>query len=400
MKTTKLRLFATMITLVAVTIATIIPAQAQRRSTQESTTKREPERNRNTKSRVTEKSTFKDYDKVRRTNVDSNLKSTRTNNRSSNQAKAKSTNNSNRSVSTNNGQNNRKAQEASRSSSYRFDDARKNNNSARNSGAERNNRQPQKVYTSNRSNNSDVNRSTNHSNGNRTYSAKKPESPAVHSNTRRTTGTNTTNNRNYYRVDKSDKRYAPNSSYKGSSRYWTKNYRPEKMNYNHKDRNYYSHYNYNNYSHWDRRWERYRWNHSSWRDYYYGYNPRSYVYHKNYYYHNHYGHVIQRFDYSPQVFVHNHHNYYCYNGHFFRYRMGVGYVLVDLPFGFEFDYMPRGYERVYINGYMYFRLGNLFFEWGNHGFSLVHYPERYYAYNDGYIGEGYHFNDDFYYDNY
>jgi hypothetical protein len=91
--------------------------------------------------------------------------------------------------------------------------------------------------------------------------------------------------------------------------------------------------------------------------------------------------------------MHNNYRYYCHNGHFFRYHPSIGYVLVDVPFGLTFRYLPSGYERVYINGYLYFRVGNLFFEWTNYGFSLVHFPERYYAYDDGYYNQGYHFDD-------
>ena len=92
--------------------------------------------------------------------------------------------------------------------------------------------------------------------------------------------------------------------------------------------------------------------------------------------------------------------YYCHDGHFFRFRRGIGYVLVDMPFGFSFEYLPHGYERVYINGYLYFRVGNLFFEYSPFGFKLVHYPERYFAYDDGYYNHGYHFEDYNYYDDY
>ena len=71
--------------------------------------------------------------------------------------------------------------------------------------------------------------------------------------------------------------------------------------------------------------------------------------------------------------------------------------MVDIPFGMVFDQLPYGYERVYINGFMYFRVGNLFFEFTNLGFRLVHYPERYFSYNDGYVNDGYYFDDDIYF---
>lgn len=177
--------------------------------------------------------------------------------------------------------------------------------------------------------------------------------------------------------------------YKGSNKYWSPEYRNESRG----NKRNYGDINYNNYKHWERSWENYRWNHNSWRNYYGYYNPYSYRNHKHYYHHHYYGHVIRRFVHKPQIYIHNHTRYYCYDGYFFRYRSGVGYVLVDVPFGMAFEYLPDNYERVYINGYLYFRVGNLFFERTNYGFLLVHYPERYYAYNDGYHCEGFRFND-------
>jgi hypothetical protein len=214
---------------------------------------------------------------------------------------------------------------------------------------------------------------------------------------RRSTGINSRNTREMYRLDENDKRYSPNTNYRGSKQVWNNNRRPAHMNYNRRDRDYYSNYDFRTHKHWDSNWERYRWNFYSWRDYYHGYNPYSYRYHKHYYHHPRYGHVIRKFVYRPNIFVHNNSRYYCYDGHFFRYFRGVGYVLVDVPFGIVFDAVPHGYERVYINGYLYLRVGNLFFEYTDFGFRLVHYPERYYAYDDGYRNEGYYFEDDLYY---
>ncbi|MCY1719739.1 hypothetical protein OU798_05260 [Prolixibacteraceae bacterium Z1-6] len=397
MKATKLRLFATMITLAAVTTATILPAQAQRRSTQQHAENREPDRRKNVRETVQKKSTYKDYDKVQRTSVDPKLKAKRNVQQKSKTSVSRDSNNRNKNATINNSQNSQRSQSAPRTVSKSREDVRKYSTQPGNTNSRGTTNRNAGIYA-NRSSKTDVTRSSNRSGGDTRYTNNKSGSTSSRSNIRKPDRSSATHNRNFYRVDNTDKRYIPNKNYKGKSGYWTGNKRPGKMNYNRNDSKYYSRYNHQKYNHWDRNWERYRWNQNSWRDYYYGYNPRSYVYHNHYYHHYKYGHVIRRFDYRPQIFVHNHHNYYCYNGHFFRYRMGVGYVLVDLPFGFEFDYLPRGYEQVYINGYMYFRLGNLFFEWGNQGFSLVHYPERYYAYNDGYISQGYHFNDDYNYD--
>ena len=203
---------------------------------------------------------------------------------------------------------------------------------------------------------------------------------------------NRTSSNNYaerYNHNTSDVRYNTSREYRGSNKYWSPEYRSDVKG----NKQYYGNHSYNDYKHWERNWESYRWNHNSWINYYGCYNPYSYRNHKYYFQHHYYGHVIRRFVHKPQIYIHNHNRYYCYDGYFFRYRIGVGYVLVDLPFGMAFEYLPNDYERVYINGYMYFRVGNLFFERTNYGFLLVHYPERYYAYNEGYRCEGYRFND-------
>lgn len=202
----------------------------------------------------------------------------------------------------------------------------------------------------------------------------------------------TENARRIYRLDENDSRYNP----RGNSRYWSQNDRPGSMNYNRNDRDFYRNYDYMKYNHWNSQWEEYRWNLYSWRDYYSAYNPHSYLFHRYYVHHPVYGHVIRKFTVRPVIFNHNGIKYYCYDGHFFRRVRGIGYVLVDIPFGMTFDSLPRSYERVHINGDLYFRIGNIFFERTNFGFVLIHYPERYYSLDDGFRNEGYYFDDDIY----
>lgn len=225
-----------------------------------------------------------------------------------------------------------------------------------------------------------------------THSAKNAQlknSQAVHANK--------SGNRNIYRNNKNDQRYVPNKNFKGNKNYWSGNSVKHRVPYNKHDENYYRNYDYNKYLHWDRNWETYRWNANSWKDYYSAYHPYSYKFNKHYYYHPNFGHVIKKINGKPVYFVHNNVRYYNYNGHFFRYFKGVGYVLVDMPYGIVFRNMPAGYEIVYINGYRYFRSGNLFFEKHPHGFSLVHYPERYFALEVNFNNHGYYPNDYYYY---
>ena len=238
--------------------------------------------------------------------------------------------------------------------------------------------------------NSSTSVSTNNNNNNNNNNNRNVNTPDA----RRTTE----NARTTYRLDENDSRYRPNSNFSGNNQYWSFNNRPGNMNYNRNDRNFYRNYNFHTYSHWNRQWETYYWNVYSWRDYYRAYHTQSYLFHRNYVFNTRYGHVIKRFNNSsrPIIFYHRNIAYYCYNGHFFRHVRGVGYVLVDIPFGITFSTLPYEYERVYINGYLYFRIGNLFFERTPMGFSLIHYPERYYAFEIGFRNGGYFFGDDIY----
>jgi hypothetical protein len=379
MKTMKFRLLAMVITLAAVITATT-QANAQRRSTTNDTNNEKVENTRSaSKSNIEKKSTFREVARepkaanrsvkgtgeVKRYNApvlnENTRESARVDSRSDENISSKSTRNE--------------------------------------SGSKLNGKQlgEKERGTSNRSNSNP---------GNWKSDAEKSVANAAEMN-RRTTGmtnsngksrekesynSNRTSSDNYaerYNHKTIDDRYNTSREYRGSNKYWSPEYRSDVKGKKH----YYENYNYNNYKHWERSWENYRWNHNSWRNYYGYYNPYSYRNHKYYHHHPYYGHVIRKFVHKPQIYIHNHNRYYCYDGYFFRYRSGVGYVLVDVPFGMVFEYLPNDYERVYINGYLYFRIGNLFFERTNYGFLLVHYPERYYAYNDGYRCEGFRFND-------
>lgn len=375
MKTTTLRLFATIFTLAAITLITSVPAQAQRRGTQRDTEKRDAPK-RSSRNEVKTKSASKTY---RQSTPPRSENGTRT------ERKTNTSRNTN-GIRSNQSKYNEQSSREKQNVQHKGISSRNSNSRIISSHPARND------YRDNQSERRDVARESvrKHSSSNK--------SGAKVSNGRRTTGTTATRTRRYYHLDKNDKRYTPNKNYRGSNKNWSSSNRSKSMNYNHSDRKYYKNYNFRAKNHWDRRWEHYRWTHSSWRDYYRGYNPYSYRYHKHYYYNSHYGHVIRKFVYRPVMFVHNHQNYYCYDGHFFRYRHGIGYVLVNLPFGFTFERLPYGYEQVYINGYVYFRVGNLFFESSPFGFKLVHFPDRYYAYNDNYYDHGY--LEEYYYEPY
>lgn len=383
------RLLATMVTLAAVTTATTIPANAQRRSSERNTTESRPVKSdSDRKSTVEKKSTFKESDKVQRSATiknngnDRNIRRYSTSeqdNRKSANAKISVPQNDNRNR-------NSGVQDNSRRSSGNVSERPAGSNSGYKSG---NSNQRTETYSGSNRRIESQDRDNNKS-----ATVRDRYEP----NVRRSTGVNDNSRTSRpamvekYNLNDNDRYYSTSREYRGSNTYWNGNQRDRNMNYNRNDRDFYRNYNYNKYSHWDHNWERYRWNRDSWRDYYRSYHPYSYTFHKHYFFHNHYGHVIRKFSIAPFIFVHNHNRYYCYDGHFFRYKRGIGYILVDMPFGFMFEYLPADYERVYINGYLYFRVGNLFFEHTGYGFRLVHYPERYFAWDDGYHHNGYYFD--------
>ena len=387
MKTMKLRLLATMITLAAVTITTTNPATAQRRSTSTENTRNERvvKTDSKSKSAVEKKSTTRNTDN--KSNSEPRSVRNNTQKRSSpapetTQKRAEPATKSSRiSTTTDN-----------RSTKVVTGSSNQNNREVGSNPGSNVNRNTSKSSSNAAVNNRSVSGDTRDG---RIIAESGSRSATIENSNRGSRNSATSEissrNREKYRIDENDRRYSPSRDYRGSNSYWSGNNRPDRLNYNRDSKRFYRNYDYNHYTHWDRSWESYRWNFNSWSDYYSGYNPYSYRYYRYYYHHPYYGHVIRRFVNPPMMFIHNHINYYCYDGHFFRYQSGIGYVLVDMPYGMVFEYIPVGYERVYINGYPYFRVGNLFFEFDNFGFHLVHYPERYYSINISFSNNGFSF---------
>ena len=367
MKTIKFRLLALIITLAAVTATT---TNAQRRSTSDNTNSRKVENTRSGNRNSIEK---KSADRVKVNESRSASRSVKNNsevkrNNTSVKPKAK--------------------QRVSKNGDYSKNDKNRSNNQKNsNSSAQTRYEKRERVSPQSDRSRSKVSETREKSKRSREYSNENNRN-RNNENINRNRNTNRSNAERY-NLSSDDVRYRPTRDYKGSDKYWSSDFRNDNRN----RRSNTQKFNYNKYNHWDHKWEGYRWNHNSWMNYYAGYNPYSFRNNKYYYHHNHYGHVIRKFVYRPQIFVHNHIRYYSYDGYFFRYHRGVGYVLVDMPFGMAFEYLPNNYERVYINGYMYFRVGNLFFEHTDYGFQLIYYPERYFAFNDGYRSEGFRFND-------
>jgi hypothetical protein len=109
-------------------------------------------------------------------------------------------------------------------------------------------------------------------------------------------------------------------------------------------------------------------------EYHPSYSKKNYHRHSDYYKHPRYGRVYSRFDHNPVVFRHPDCDYYYYGDNFYRYRDGIGYCVVEPPRHEYFRHLPVECHKVYINGQVFFRNGDLFFESSPRGYILVPSP--------------------------
>lgn len=136
--------------------------------------------------------------------------------------------------------------------------------------------------------------------------------------------------------------------------------RPESYTYRHDERNY-------KYGRGDRD------RHDNGRDYRSSYYSR-YDRDQFCYEHPRYGRVYTRLMGSPVVFHHNRDDYYYYGNHFYTYRRGIGYCVIEPPREMYFSTLPVECERVYVNGHIFFRNGDLFFQLSPRGYAIVSSP--------------------------
>lgn len=94
----------------------------------------------------------------------------------------------------------------------------------------------------------------------------------------------------------------------------------------------------------------------------------------NYYNHSRYGRVYNRFDRNPIVFRHSRGDYYYSDNNFYRYNNGIGYCMVEPPRNVYFRDLPFDCERVNINGSIFFRNSDLFFQHSRRGYAIVPSP--------------------------
>ena len=96
--------------------------------------------------------------------------------------------------------------------------------------------------------------------------------------------------------------------------------------------------------------------------------------HQNYYNHPSYGRVYNHFENNPIVFRNQYGDYYYSGNNFYRYHDGIGYCLSEPPRHQYYRNLPVECNRVYVNGQVFFRNGDLFFELSPRGYVLVPSP--------------------------
>jgi hypothetical protein len=67
-------------------------------------------------------------------------------------------------------------------------------------------------------------------------------------------------------------------------------------------------------------------------------------------------------------------DYYYYQGNFYRYHPSLGYFIINFPADVIFTFLPAGYEEIYIDGRLYFRYGDIYFEYTPEGYRIIPRP--------------------------
>lgn len=123
--------------------------------------------------------------------------------------------------------------------------------------------------------------------------------------------------------------------------------------------------------------------HNEWRDHRDDDRDARYHYHPKYskknkhaycYDHPRYGRVYNKFDHNPVVFRHDRGNYYYYGNRFYTYHKGVGYCVTEPPRHVYFRHLPADCSQIHVNGQVFFRNGDLFFQLSPRGYAIVPSP--------------------------
>jgi|GEM_PF-2291785 len=77
---------------------------------------------------------------------------------------------------------------------------------------------------------------------------------------------------------------------------------------------------------------------------------------------------------QPYFVSHNRGRLYFYRGHYYEYYPSRGYVIIEAPVGYEFDAVPSGFTRVWIDNTWCYRRGDLYLRPSAHGYISFSRP--------------------------
>ncbi len=76
----------------------------------------------------------------------------------------------------------------------------------------------------------------------------------------------------------------------------------------------------------------------------------------------------------PSVISHSRGRLYYYRGHYYDYYPERGYFIVEAPYGYEFDEVPRGFTRVWIDNAWCYHRGDFYLRPSAHGYISFNRP--------------------------
>lgn len=76
----------------------------------------------------------------------------------------------------------------------------------------------------------------------------------------------------------------------------------------------------------------------------------------------------------PSIISHSRGRLYYYRGHYYDYYPERGYFIVEAPYGYEFDEVPRGFTRVWIDNAWCYHRGDFYLRPSTHGYISFNRP--------------------------
>lgn len=79
-------------------------------------------------------------------------------------------------------------------------------------------------------------------------------------------------------------------------------------------------------------------------------------------------------NHRPYIYSHSRGRLYYYGGHYYDYYPERGYFIVEAPYGYVFDEVPRGFTRVWIDNTWCYHRGDFYLRPSAHGYISFNRP--------------------------